>query len=213
MKNTDLGTSHQPMLPHSLILGHLPILAEFQRLHPPDVNIHTFHTWVSDNCARYFPGLDYPPPVIYLDLWPVTSSLAIVNDPALATQFTVMRFLPKASIVKKYIEPLTSCLDIFCAEGALWKAWRTRLNPVFSKRNLTAMVPELVEEVEVFTNSLKLVAGENEKYWGPVFSLEKRTINLTFDVICRAVLYVPSPSLASVDYLYGGPQYLHLVET
>ncbi|GAP87822.2 putative cytochrome P450 4V3 [Rosellinia necatrix] len=176
-----------PILPHSLFFGHLPILADFQRAHPPDVNIHVFHTWLSDNCTRYFPGRDYPPPVVYLDLWPVTTSLAIVNDPGVASQFTVVKNLPKVGIVKQYIEPLTSKIDIFCAEGALWKTWRTKLNPVFSKRNLMTLAPELIEEVTVFANNLRNMAGEQGK-WGPVFCFEKRTIDLTFDVICRAVL-------------------------
>ncbi|KAJ8131544.1 hypothetical protein O1611_g2083 [Lasiodiplodia mahajangana] len=176
-----------PILPHSLILGHLLVLADFTRLHHPDVNIHVFHTWLIENCKKYFPGHDRPPPVVYLDLWPVSSSLAVVNDPVVASQFTISKNLPKIGMVKQYIRPLTSSIDIFCAEGAAWKTWRSILSPGFSNRNLITMVPEIVEEVAVFVDELKKTVGRSGT-WGPVFQLEPKTINLTFDVICRAVL-------------------------
>ncbi|KAI0484410.1 cytochrome P450 4V3 [Xylariaceae sp. FL0804] len=178
-----------PILPHSIVLGHLLVLAEFTQLHPPDVNIHVFHTWLSENCQKYFPGHDHLPPVVYLDLWPVSDSLAIVSDPELASQFTVVKSLPKIRMVKQYIKPLTAAIDIFCTEGPAWKSWRSILNPGFSNRNLTAMVPNMIEEVLVFAEELKKLAGENET-WGSVFPLEQKTINLTFDVICRAALDV-----------------------
>ncbi|KAI1373879.1 vera protein [Hypoxylon crocopeplum] len=175
-----------PILPHSLLFGHLPIFAKFGSIHPPDVNIYVFHTWVVENYREYFPD-GHPPPVVYLDLWPFSDSLALVNDPAVASQFTQIKNLPKVAMVKQYIDPLTSGLDIFCTEGQEWKAWRSKLNPGFSVRNLTAIVPDVIQEVVVFANGLEKMAGEDGN-WGPVFQLEGRTTNLTFDVICRAVL-------------------------
>ncbi|KAI0169715.1 vera protein [Hypoxylon sp. FL1284] len=176
-----------PILPHSLLLGHLLVLAEFTQLHPPDVNIHVFHTWLSNNCQKYFPGHDRPPSVVYLDLWPVSDSLAIVSDPEMASQFTVARNLPRNSMVKQYIRPLTSAIDIFCTEGPTWKSWRSILNPGFSSRNLMTMMPEIIEEVLVFVAELKKLTGKDGTS-GSVFSLEQKTISLTFDVICRAAL-------------------------
>ncbi|KAI0100910.1 vera protein [Nemania sp. FL0031] len=176
-----------PILPHSLILGHLLVLADFTRLHPPDVNIHVFHTWLAENCQKYFPGHERPPPVVYLDLWPVSNSLAIVNDPVVASQFTIAKNLPKVGMVKQYIKPLTSSIDIFCTEGLAWKTWRSILNPGFSNRNLMTMVPEIIEEVTVFVKELKKTSGPNGT-WGSVFQLEQKTTNLTFDVICRAIV-------------------------
>ncbi|KAI1332958.1 vera protein [Xylariaceae sp. FL0255] len=176
-----------PILPHSPILGHLLVLAEFTKLHPPDVNIHVFHTWLSENCQKYFPEHEQLPPVVYLDLWPMADSLAIVSNPEMISQFTVVQNLPKTSMVKHYIRPLTSAIDIFCIEGQAWKTWRSVLNPGFSTRNLTTMVPEIIEEVLVFVDELKKVTGKNGT-WGSVFQLEQKTINLTFDVICRATL-------------------------
>lgn len=175
------------MLPHSLLFGHLPIFADFRKAHPLDVNVYVFHTWLAENCRTYFPGLDYLPPVVYLDLWPVSDPLAMVTDPVAASQFTLVQSLPKVRVFKKFIEPLTSCIDILCTEGQVWKTWRSRFNPGFSQRNLTAMLPEVIEETMVFVEGLKEMAGKDGA-WGSVFQLEKRTTNLTFDIICRAAL-------------------------
>lgn len=175
------------MLPHSLLFGHLPIFADFRKAHPPDVNIYTFHTWLSKNCNNYFPDLDYLPPVVYLDLWPFNDPLAMVTDPVAASQFTSVRSLPKVQVTRDFIDPLTSCVDIVCTEGQVWKTWRSRFNPGFSQRNLTALLPEVIEEVNVFVEGLKAMAGENGA-WGSVFQLEKRTTDVTFDIICRTAL-------------------------
>lgn len=150
-----------PILPHSLLFGHLPIFADFRKAHPPDVNIYVFQTWLAENCEKYFPANNYPPPVIYLDLWPLTSSLALVTDPVAASQFTLTQNLPKIEVLKNFIRPLTSCIDIFCTKGQAWKLWRSRFNPGFSQRNLTTMVPEIIEEVTVFVDGLKKVAGDD----------------------------------------------------
>lgn len=111
----------------------------------------------------------------------------MVTDPVAASQFTVVQSLPKTPGVREYVEPLTSCIDILCTEGQIWKTWRSRFNPGFSQRNLTAILPEVIEEANVFVDGLKDMAGEGGG-WGSVFQLEKRTTNLTFDIICRAAL-------------------------
>ncbi|KAJ8120402.1 hypothetical protein ONZ43_g2880 [Nemania bipapillata] len=49
------------------------------------------------------------------------------------------------------------------------------------------MLPELIEEVSIFISLLEGLAGSEGK-WGPMFQLEEKTTNLTFDIICRAAL-------------------------
>ncbi|CAJ2509202.1 Uu.00g142280.m01.CDS01 [Anthostomella pinea] len=176
-----------PMLPHSLIWGHLKIFGDFRAAHPPDVNIYVFHPWLAANSKKYFPGLDGLPPVVYVDMWPVTDSLALVFDPVAGSQFTQTPSLPKLPLTTEFLEPMTSGLDLVSDNGDSWKTWRSRFNPGFSQRNLTAMLPELIEEATVFINGLKKLAGSGDS-WGPVFQLEQRTTNLTFDVIVRASL-------------------------
>lgn len=146
-----------------------------------------FHTWLVENRKNYFPDLDYLPSVVYLDLWPITNPLAMVTDPVAASQFTTVQSLPKNSSLHDFIGPLTSCIDILCTEGQVWKTWRSRFSPGFSQRNLTAILPEVIEEANVFVEGLREMAGKGGA-WGSVFQLEKRTTNLTFDIICRAAL-------------------------
>lgn len=145
------------------------------------------HYWFLNNLERFFPGEKTIPPIIYLDLWPASGPMMLVTHPVVSSQFTQSKSLPKAIIATDYMQPLTQKRDIVCAEGSEWKSWRSRLNPGFSPRNVMALLPDLVEEVLVFTDGLKKLAGENGS-WGSVFQLEEKTINLTFDVITRAAV-------------------------
>ncbi|KAI2631253.1 vera protein [Xylaria nigripes] len=179
-----------PVLPHSWLFGHLPILGVWRAENPPDANFTAFQLWLTQHCKEYFPGYDYPPAVVYLDIWPVLTPLALVYDPITALQLTQTPSLPKAEVSVKFLEPLTSGIDIASNDGAEWKAWRTRFNPGFSPRNLLAMLPELIDEISIFSSLLEKSAGSGGK-WGPVFQLEIKTINLTFDIICKASLGMP----------------------
>ncbi|KAK8062659.1 vera protein [Apiospora hydei] len=176
-----------PILPHSILFGHLPIFAKFKKAHPPDINVYVFHTWLAENCKTYFPDHDYLPSVVYLDIWPLTGSLAMVTDPVAVSQFTIAKNEPKVDVVAKFFHPMTLGLDTLTTEGQIWKTWRPRFNPGFSQRNLTALMPEIIEEVSIFADRLKQVAGKGDES-GPVFPLMDMTTDLTFDVIGRATL-------------------------
>ncbi|KAI1489959.1 cytochrome P450 4V3 [Biscogniauxia mediterranea] len=176
-----------PILPHSLLFGHLPILAEFRAAHPPDANMYLVQGWLARNWKKYLPDQDDLPPVVYLDTWPVSASLAVIFDPLVAAQFTYTKNLPKSDLTIDFLKPLTGGIDIVCSEGEAWKTWRSRFNPGFSQRNLTALLPDLLEEATVFADGLKKSAGRNGQ-WGPVFPLEERTTNLTLDIITRSAL-------------------------
>ncbi|KAI0123574.1 vera protein [Xylariales sp. AK1849] len=183
-----LETQGIRMLPHSMLLGHLQILADFQNDNAPDIGVCKLHPWLIDNYQRYFPDLDHLPGVLYLDFWPVLDpSMIIVFDVGAAAQFTQVKSLRKAPMSRGFIRPLTDNKDIVSLEGAEWKTWRSRFNPGFSARNIASMTPELIEEVSIFSDELERLAGQKGA-WGSVFQLEERTTNLTFDVIARATL-------------------------
>ncbi|KAI1438093.1 cytochrome P450 [Xylaria sp. CBS 124048] len=70
-----------------------------------------------------------------------------------------------------------------------------------------AMLPELIQEVRIFTSELERLAGSAGK-WGSVFQLQTKTTNLTFDIICRAALGMqfneqrrPQPSPFKVAFM------------
>lgn len=87
-----------------------------------------------------------------------------------------------------YLHPLTQNLDMVSAKGAVWRTWRTRFSHGFSPKNITALIPVILDEVAVFRDILRSKAGKDSNTWGPVFPLEPATTNLTFDIIVRASL-------------------------
>jgi hypothetical protein len=176
-----------PTLEHSWIWGHLPIFGQFRKENPGDIAVYQFHKWILDNASRLFPGQDSPPAVFHVDTWPFSTPLLVVTDPIVASSFTQVTSLPKSTSTAWFTKPLTGGVDLVATDGHQWKTWRSRLNPGFSVRNITALMPELVEEVMVFLNVLKGHTGQDGQ-WGPVFQLEKATTNLTMDVIVRATL-------------------------
>ncbi|KAI8301234.1 hypothetical protein K4K61_009067 [Colletotrichum sp. SAR11_59] len=176
------------MLPHSWITGHLKVMMEFRKEYPGDINIGNFHPWIINNYKRYFPEMDHCPPVIYLDLWPVLKApIVAAYKNTVAAQFTQTKNLDKHQISLDFMNPLTKGKDIATLQADEWKKWRGWFNPGFSSRNVSMIVPELIEEIKVFADNLKQRAGPNGS-WGPMFQLRNMTTALTFDIIVRAVL-------------------------
>jgi cytochrome P450 len=75
------------------------------------------------------------------------------------------------------------------SDGEHWKRWRATFNPGFSPRNITGLVPTIMDDMLTFVNVLDSFA-EKEGQPGQVVQLEKLTTNLTFDIIGKATLYV-----------------------
>lgn len=166
-------------------------MGDFRKDAPDDTNMYEFHPWLKNRIATYFPGESVLPPVVYLDLWPFSNGLAMISGVDMLPQFTQKPDLPKYDTITDFLRPLTGGLDIVTINGPTWKLWRTRFNPSFSPRTIQALLPELVEEVEAFVDVLKDKAGRVTTHgnaWGPMFQLHDKTINLTFDVILRAVV-------------------------
>ena len=144
--------------------------------------------WLVNNYRQWIPDLDHPPPVLYLDIWPIfPDPMMLVFDYNISVQFTQTTSLPKHPITSRFLEPLTDNLDMTSADGVQSKAWRSRFNPSFSPRNTTLLIPELIDEILVFKQLLGEMTGPKGS-WGDVFQLEDRTTNLTFDVILRATM-------------------------
>jgi cytochrome P450 len=169
---------------------------------PKDLHPNFIPQLVMENWRKLYPDQESCPGVIYIDMWPLAPPLAFTIDPALANQFLQEPSMPKAKNAIDYLYPLTQNLDMVCAEGAKWKVWRTRFNPGFSSKNITALVPAMLDEVAVFRDTLRKKAGKDGS-WGEVFPLEVETTNLTLDVIGRAALDV------RLNEQTNGPSALH----
>jgi cytochrome P450 len=179
-------TSNQPIMPHSFVFGHLLVLKKLLSRAPGDVHINYISQRIMEEWRTLFPDQHECPPVFYMDMWPMGPAIAFVLDPKLGQQF-MQEGLSKDQAVLSWLKPLTNNLDIGSAEGPAWKTWRARFNPGFSAKNVTTLVPQILEEIETFVDRMKGHCGPSGK-WGSVFALEPPGTDLTFDVIGRVVL-------------------------
>lgn len=123
--------------------------------------------------------------VLYLDTWPVMSPMLAVFHPDMMAEFTQTTSLPKhPSLVTEFM-PFTHMNDLVTMSGQTWKMWRTIFNPAFSSKNLLSLVPDFLEEIDVFVEDLKRAAQSGE-----VIRLEDKATMCTIDIIGRAILYV-----------------------
>lgn len=119
----------------------------------------------------------------YLDLWPISQQMLTVWDPNLMVQYCQDNSLPKHSQMKFEFEPMTKGMDIVCSNGDHWKMWRSIFNPGFSAKNVTSLVPKILEEILIFRKWLEKAAESGE-----TVKIDKQAMNLTVDVIGQAVL-------------------------
>jgi cytochrome P450 len=166
------------MLPHSFLFGHLITIGKHMAKYPS--NLHgqclpnVLQQFFPDICAR---GL------VYLDIWPISPPMLAVFHPDIMSQFTVAESLPKHEHLHNELDPFTQCLDLVSSEGQLWKTWRAIFNPGFSAKNLIRLVPDMVEEVDIFRDWLREAATSGEK-----ITLAEKSEKLTVDIIGRTVL-------------------------
>lgn len=121
--------------------------------------------------------------LLYIDTWPLSGPLLAVLHPDMAAQFMQNVFLPRHYSQHITFFPLTGCKDILNSEGQEWKKWRTILNPGFSAKNLMALVPSFLGDVDAFRNWLGTLAMTGE-----VAGLDAKATALTADIIGRATL-------------------------
>lgn len=121
--------------------------------------------------------------LVYFDSWPLGEGTLAVFDPDIMAQFTQDRSYLKSPMVRTELEPLTDLHDLATMEGQEWKTWRSVFNPGFSSKNLTALLPAFLEEIQVLKERLVRVAAS-----GKVIKMEETVQRATVDVICRAAL-------------------------
>lgn len=165
------------MPPHHSIFGHLLLTNKVVSTLPSDVHGH----YLPDLFRRMLPDLG---PVYYLDNWPFSPPILLVNSPEAAYQIAQEHSLPKFHGLREYLRPLTGEHDLVTMEGPLWKTWRGIFNPGFSASHIQSLVPSIVKETDILCEILDSHAEKQH-----LFLLKKATENLTMDVIGRVVLY------------------------
>jgi cytochrome P450 len=118
-----------------------------------------------------------------MDVWPIAPPMIAVFHPDMMAQYTQVVSLPKAPLMRREFYPFTQCNDLVNQEGKEWRTWRSIFNPGFSMNNIIALVPEFLEEIQVFKDWLGSVAKSGE-----IVPLDDQAMKAAVDVIGRAVL-------------------------
>ncbi|KAL2262650.1 hypothetical protein VTK26DRAFT_575 [Humicola hyalothermophila] len=166
--------AHFPQLKPSLIWGHLKALHELRLRGRPDGHIDA----VLLNITRELGN----PPLILLDLRPVSYPLVVVASHEVAEQISrASKQLPWSTPKSPTLAGLvrvTGKRSILSQQGDEWKRLRKRFNPGFAPQHLMSLLPCILDKTAIFIDKLDEFAGT-----GKEFPLNKLTINLTFDII------------------------------
>ncbi|KAF6838176.1 hypothetical protein CMUS01_04747 [Colletotrichum musicola] len=169
-----------PIVAHSFLFGHILVVAKLFKKHQSDV----FGNYIPLFLAMEYPKLAEAG-VFYVDLWPLAPPMLSVFQPDMMAQFTQDTSLPKHKMMQREFFPFTQCNDLVNQEGPEWKMWRSIYNPGFSAKNLSAMVPAFVEEIQVLKDWLYGLAETGE-----VVQMQGQAMKTAIDVIGRAILGV-----------------------
>ncbi|KAK2748635.1 hypothetical protein FQN55_004188 [Onygenales sp. PD_40] len=167
-----------PQPPHSFWFGHLRLLGELAKAYPHNTYIHHFLISI----ARDY---DFPD-IFYLDLWPFSKPTLVVCNHELVAQMTTERNFAKDSEVEKYLRPFLGKHSIISVNGPQWKALHAIFAPAFSPAYIRSMADGMVDEVLLMHNRLTQMAKSGE-----TFSATELNINMTFNVIGRAIFNSP----------------------
>lgn len=168
----------QPLLPHSFLLGHFPVIAKLMAKYPIDMDGGVLPLAI----LREYPDY-YKFGVLYLDIWPISWPLLVVAHPDMMAQFCQDPSLPKHDLMEYEFKTFSNCDDLVCSGGQQWKTWRSIFNPGFSSKNVQSLVPDMLEEILVFRKWLQEKAATGETV---PMTLQAQLV--TVDVIGRAVL-------------------------
>ncbi|KAH8892801.1 cytochrome P450 [Thozetella sp. PMI_491] len=172
--------AHIPQLPASLLLGHLKTFDDFVRRRTP-ANRHPDYVFGEMNAALG------RPPIMLIDLWPVSYPMALVTDHEIAEQLSrPSKLFPTSAPKSRTFDILVHLIgpqSLISKQDEDWKQLRKRFNPGFAPQHLMTFLPYILEKSTVFLARLdRLATGDSS------FPLARLTTDLTFDVIGGVVM-------------------------
>jgi cytochrome P450 len=162
---------------HSFIAGHLGVLASIIKLYPKDaIKVYLF-----GELSRQASNSG----ACYMDLWPFSEPFLLITSPYLANQATShpALALEKPDALRKWVWSLAGGISIFDAPASRWKPLRALFNRGFSASHLMTLVPLMVEETEVYCETLREKARGGEMCF-----LDPVNLRLMLDIIGRTGL-------------------------
>lgn len=129
------------------------------------------------------------PPIMLVDLRPVTYPMVLIADHAIAEQVSKgTKGFPKSvpkSETEKHTNHLLGPHSILTEEGEAWAELRKKVNPGFAPAHLMTLLPGILGKIPRFLEHLDRHAKE-----GTEFALASLTSNLMFDIIGATVMDV-----------------------
>ncbi|KAK4031724.1 putative sterigmatocystin biosynthesis P450 monooxygenase stcS [Parachaetomium inaequale] len=158
----------------SLLWGHLRTIHEYTLKGPPQIH----HDPVFAKMAKDLGN----PPLMFLDLRPVSYPMVLVTSHEVAEQVSraSKQFAwstPKSPTIGALVR-LIGPESILMRQNEDWKQLRKRFNPGFAPQHLMTLLPCILDKTSIFLEQLDRYASS-----GKEFPLNKLTINLTFDII------------------------------
>lgn len=163
-----------PGPPHSMFLGHLPIMAKIAATLPPNCHPQLLQTIIMREYNL--------PDLFYLDLWPVGPSFLVLGKRELMDQVQVLKPEPMHALTGSVLDPIMGPGVIAAANGPLWKRLHNSIAPAFAWSHIRSLVPMIADECETFRETLSRLAESGE-----TFSMERRATELIFDAISRTL--------------------------
>ncbi|KAI0397521.1 cytochrome P450 [Xylariaceae sp. FL0594] len=168
----------KPVLPHSLLLGHLLEAKDVVEELPPGAH----STYITARMAAKLGDAE----AFYFDPYPVSEPLLVVMDYELANQAASHEWTGsvKPHDLTHWFLPISgrNGLNLFTQNGAEWKRDHEIFLPFFNNSNLDATLPVVVEEMLVFRDILRDRSREKN-----IVLLETMLLRLMNDIIGRVV--------------------------
>ncbi|KAF3480688.1 uncharacterized protein GIQ15_06035 [Arthroderma uncinatum] len=168
-----------PIMTHSFLLGHLLIVRQFYLDWASDANfIQTFGYYISKHWRRFSPDEDQCPPVVYVDVWPISAPMAFSMEAYVSYQIEIgTTLLPRSPMQGEFLNPISKGKDLNCENGAWGQVFQleqissnlafdvagrvvlgTRLNSRSPNPSLfTVAYREQLERMEITLNVFKLI--------------------------------------------------------
>ncbi|OCL10401.1 cytochrome P450 [Glonium stellatum] len=173
--------THIPHLTPSLILGHMKTIDDFYKIGDRRRHIDYVFCQMAKAAGS--------PPVMLLDLRPVSYGVCIVFSHDVAEQISrpSKRFpysTPKSPTFNEVL-PIVGSHAIIRQEGEAWKQLRKKYNAGFAPQHLITLISSMLDKTAAFLNHLDTYAKS-----GAEFELDTLCTNLAFDIIGTVVMDV-----------------------
>ncbi|KAL8638805.1 MAG: hypothetical protein Q9228_004078 [Teloschistes exilis] len=118
-------------------------------------------------------------------MWPVSGILFIIVSPHIANQIHANPHMSmqRPPLLPQFFKPIAGGPNMFDMREHDWKPWRAIFSKAFSAEYVVSLIPDMVDETMVYSETLKKFAEQKQ-----MFQLDLITLRFTIDVIGKTIL-------------------------